>query len=63
MLEDHALQSGLARQDLANLYQILVQAVQQGFAQVFGFAAVLAVIGVGARLMVPRRLGGRPDES
>jgi hypothetical protein len=62
-LETHAVQKGLALQDLAGFHRALVEAVQGGFAQVFGLAALLAGIGVMAGFLVPRRLGGRPDES
>ena len=57
VLERHALQKGLALQDLAGFHRALIQAVQQGFDQVFRLAALLAGLGVLAGLLIPRRLG------
>jgi hypothetical protein len=56
VLESHALQKGLAPENLESLHRALTGAVQRGFDQVFGLAAVLAGIGVMAALMLPRRL-------
>lgn len=62
LLETHAVQKGLALQGLEGFHRALVAAVQGGFAQAFGLAALLAGIGVVAGFLVPRQLGGRPDE-
>ena len=56
VLESHALQKGLAPENLGSLHRALTEAVQRGFDQVFGLAAVLAGVGVLAALMLPRRL-------
>jgi MFS family permease len=56
VLESHALQTGLSLQDLEGFHRALVEAVQRGFAQAFGLAALLAGIGVIAALLVPQRL-------
>ena len=61
LLETHAVQKGLALQELDGFHRTLVEAVQGGFAQVFGLTALLAGIGVVAGFLVPRRLEGRPD--
>jgi hypothetical protein len=55
VLESHALQKGLSVQDLEGFHRALVQAVERGFAQAFGLAALLAGIGVIAALLVPQR--------
>lgn len=56
VLESHALQKGLAPENLGSLHRALTEAVQRGFDQVFALAAALAVIGVVAGLMLPLRL-------
>ena len=56
VIESHALQTGLSLQDLEGFHRALVEAVQRGFAQAFGLAALLAGIGVIAALLVPQRL-------
>jgi hypothetical protein len=57
VLESHALQKGLPLQDLEGFHRALVEAVQRGFDQAFGLAALLAGIGVVAAFLVPRQLG------
>ena len=61
VLESHALQKGLALQDLAGFHRAVVEAVGRGFDQVFGLAALLAALGVLAGLLIPRRLGDREE--
>jgi MFS family permease len=56
VIESHALQTGLSLQDLEGFHRALVEAVQRGFAQACGLAALLAGIGVMAALLVPQRL-------
>jgi hypothetical protein len=56
VLESHALQKGLAVQDLEGFHRGLVGAIQRGFNQVFGLAALLAGMGIVVALLLPRRL-------
>lgn len=58
-LEEHALRKGLPVQDLAAFHQALVKAVHHGFDQAYRVAALLAVVGVVAALLLPKRLGRR----
>jgi EmrB/QacA subfamily drug resistance transporter len=62
ILESHALQKGLLIQDLDGFHRALIDAIRQGFDQVFGLAALLAGIGVVVALMVPRRLENAAGE-
>jgi EmrB/QacA subfamily drug resistance transporter len=63
VLENHALEKGLPLQNLGDFHRGLVRAVQQGFAQVFGLAALLAGIGVIAALLLPRQLSARSQHT
>jgi hypothetical protein len=56
VLDTHALEKGLSVQDLEGFHQALVEAIQRGFDQAFGLAALLAGLGVVAALLVPLRL-------
>jgi MFS family permease len=58
-LEEHALRKGLPVQDLAASHQALLKAVRHGFDQAFGVAALLAVAGLVAALLLPKRLEKR----
>ena len=60
LIESHALRKGLPLQDLQGFHRALVEAVQRGFDQVFGLAALPTGVGVVAALLVPQRLGAAP---
>jgi EmrB/QacA subfamily drug resistance transporter len=63
VLENHAVQKGLAPENLEGFHRALTEAVQRGFDEVFGLAAVVASLGVLAGLMLPRRLTQEPIET